>query len=164
MGQRPAQLSGPSCGERARGEAARAGALRENRRAVLEAFGAGLQLGLFYFPPVLRRQVYGALGLAVVVFPDGPAEIEGHFDAEAIRLTKEVEEHALALREAEGKANTTPARGAAEGWERLERELIRVRNEQTLTSSFGTFVRPSVPRAFDREQDGTIVYASHETP
>ena len=120
LGQRPAQLSGPSCGERARGEAARAGALKENRRAVLEAFGAGLQLGLFYFPPVLRRQVYGALGLAVVVFPDGSMEIEGHFDAEAIRLTKELE----------GRANTTPARGA-EGWERLERELIRVRNEQT---------------------------------
>ena len=57
--------------------------------------------------------------------------IEGHFDAEVIRLTKEVEEHALALREAEGMANTTPARGAAEGRERLERELIRARNEQT---------------------------------
>ena len=117
--------------ERARGEAERAGALQENRRAVLEAFGAGLQLGLFYFPPALRRQVYGALGLAVVVFPDGSVEIEGHFDAEAIRLTREVEEHALALREVEGRANATPVRGAAEGWERLEHELIRVRNEQT---------------------------------
>jgi hypothetical protein len=58
--------------ERARGEAARAGALKENRRAVLEAFGAGLQLGLFYFPPVLRRQVYGALGPPMVAFRTAP--------------------------------------------------------------------------------------------
>jgi hypothetical protein len=40
-------------------------------------------------------------------------EIEGHFDAEAIRLTKEVEEHALALREVEGRGLTRRLPGAS---------------------------------------------------
>jgi hypothetical protein len=52
----------------------------------------------------------------VVVAPDGAVELEGHFDAEAIRITREVEHCALALREA-GMANVGPAGGAAEGWQ-----------------------------------------------
>ncbi len=129
--------TGPPRRGPSRGEIERAGALEENRRAVLAAFGSGLQLGLFYFPPSLRRQVYGALGLGALVFPDGSVEVEGHFDAAAIRLTKEVEQHAPALREIEGKVSAAPAANPAEGLEHLERELIRVRDKQTPRPSPG---------------------------
>ena len=103
----------------------------DNRRAILEAYGTGLQLGLHYFPPHLRRQVYGALGITAYVSPDGAIEIEGYFDADVIRLTCELEEYALALREAEGRINGYVARSTEDGWENLERELHRVRDEQT---------------------------------
>jgi hypothetical protein len=109
----------------------------DNRRTILEACGTGLQLGLHYFPPHLRRQVYGALGITAYVSPDGAVEIEGYFDADVIRLTREVEEYALALRKAEGKINGYVAGSTEDGWDHLERELHRVRDEQTPRPSPG---------------------------
>lgn len=149
--------------ERARMDAERASASEANRREILEAYGTGLQLGLLWFPPHLRRQVYDALGLAVLVSPGAPEpglEIEGSFSANIIRLTREVAQYAAALKDAEKRLHKeereAPARGYAttvlepdgttatvrvppgsQRVERLERKLTRVRDEQTPRPSRG---------------------------
>ncbi|HLL39090.1 MAG TPA: hypothetical protein VK357_05405 [Rubrobacteraceae bacterium] len=82
--------------------------LEANRRTILEAYGTGLQLGLMWFPPHLRRQVYLALGLVAWVSPDGLVRIEGSFDAAVVRLTREVEEYARALMEADERTRSAP--------------------------------------------------------
>jgi len=50
--------------------------------------------------------------------------IEGSFDADVVRLTREVEEYARALTEADEKTRCAPL-------DEVERELERVRNTQT---------------------------------
>lgn len=109
---------------RAREAEERAHTLEANRRAILEAYGTGLQLGLMWFPPHLRRQVYLALGLVAWVSPDGLVGIEGYFDADVVRLTREVEEYARALMEADERTRSAPP-------DEVERELERVRDTQT---------------------------------
>jgi DNA invertase Pin-like site-specific DNA recombinase len=98
--------------------------LEANRRAILDAYGTGLQLGLTWFPPHLRRQVYLALGLVAWVSPDGLVGIEGSFDADVVRLTREVEGYARALMEADERTRSAPL-------DEVERELARVRDAQT---------------------------------
>ena len=110
--------------EGARRAAERAHNLEANRRAILEAYGTGLQLGLHWFPPHLRRQVYLALGLVAWVSPEGLVGIEGSFDADVVRLTREVEEYARALMEADERTRSAPL-------DAVERELERVRDTQT---------------------------------
>jgi hypothetical protein len=110
--------------ESARGATERARTLESDRRAILDAYGTGLQLGLYWFPPRLRRQVYLALGLVVWVSPDGVVGIEGSFGADVIRLTREVEEYAAAMMEADEKTREAPL-------DVVERELARVRDAQT---------------------------------
>lgn len=115
--------------ERAREAAKRTRNLEANRRAILEAYGTGLQLGLMWFPPLLRRQVYLALGLVAWVAPDGPVEIEGSFDADVIRLTREVEEYARSLMEVDERTREAPL-------DVVERELARVRDAHTAVPGF----------------------------
>ena len=110
--------------ERARKAAERVRDLEANRRAILGAYGTGLQLGLWWFPPYLRRQVYAALGLVAWVSPDGPVCIEGSFDADVIQLTREVEEYARALMEVDERTRSAPP-------DVVERELSRVRDAHT---------------------------------
>jgi hypothetical protein len=47
------------------------------KRAILEMYGTGLQSGVHWLPPVLRRAVYAALGLRVEVFGDRTVRAEG---------------------------------------------------------------------------------------
>jgi hypothetical protein len=110
--------------ERAREATQRVRDLKANRRVILEAYGMGLQLGLYWFPPHLRNQVYAALGLVGWVSPEGLVSIEGSFDAIVIRLTHEVEEYARALMEVDERVREAPL-------EVVERELARVRDAQT---------------------------------
>ncbi len=98
--------------------------LEANRHAILEAYGTGLQLGLYWFPPHLRRQVYLALGLVAWVSPDGVVGIEGSFDADVMRLTREVEEYARALMEVDERTRNASL-------DAVEQELARVRDAQT---------------------------------
>lgn len=144
--------------ERTREEARHEAARQHNRRAILEAFGTGLQLGVVWFPPELRRQLYDALGLRALVSPDGSVVLEGSFDEATIRLTKEILEYAAALKEAEERLREGEAKSPATGYkvpvtnpdgtpgtprvdaaterlERLERELGRVRREFVLRNA-----------------------------
>jgi hypothetical protein len=74
---------------------------------VLKTFGTGLALGLTWFPPRLRRQVYEALGLRATVHPGGPlgpgygpnVSVEGWLDAGAWRYTEELAEFVRRLAE-----------------------------------------------------------------
>jgi site-specific DNA recombinase len=101
------------------------------KRALLEMFGTGLMVGLYWFPKRLRRQIYGLMGLRVLVHPDGGFEIEGAFDADLMRLSPEVEEYAAGLREIEGRLDEADALGLdathAERVDRIERELAALR-------------------------------------
>jgi hypothetical protein len=110
--------------ERAQAAAESVHNLEANRRAILEAYGTGLQLGLYWFPPHLRSQVYAALGLVAWVSPEGLVSIEGSFDANVIRLTREVEQYAKALMDVDERVRGAPL-------EVVERELARARGTQT---------------------------------
>ena len=83
-----------------------------------------MQLGLYWFPPRLRGQVYATLGLVARVSPEGLVSIEGSFDESAIRLTREVEEYAKALMEVDERVKEASL-------EVVERELVRVRDAHT---------------------------------
>lgn len=124
-------------------------ALREHRQNVLDAFGGGLRLGLEWFPPALRRQLYKALALRVVAGEDGTLALEGDLDRGVLRYTEELAAFVEALREAEerlatdsapeGYTTTIPNPDGSEsvlhvstteaGVERVERELERARGE-----------------------------------
>ena len=81
---------------RARDAGGRLAGLRAHREAVIGMLGAGLALGLMWFPPRLRRQAYEALGLRAMVHPGGPlgpghgpnVTAEGWLDAGAWRYTR----------------------------------------------------------------------------
>lgn len=101
------------------------------KRAVLEMFGSGLMGGVYWFPPRLRRQVYGLLGLRVEIFPDRTLRIEGEFDANLMRLTPEVEEYVAGMREIDERLQRT-GRGdgvtTQEMVDRIELELAALKD------------------------------------
>lgn len=101
------------------------------KRATLEMFGSGLMGGVYWFPPRLRRQVYGLLGLRVEVHADRTLTIEGTFDADLMRLTPEVEEWVEELRRMDERlrerAEVEPPADMQEGIDRLEKELGTLR-------------------------------------
>jgi Recombinase zinc beta ribbon domain len=68
--------------------------LRATKRAMLEAYAMGIQYdGIRYFTPEMRREIYEALRLKVIVAADGTPRIQGIADAQVIRLTRGVEEY-----------------------------------------------------------------------
>ena len=99
------------------------------KRALVGAFATGLKLGLTWMPPQLRREVYGALGLRVIVRPDGGMYAEARVDAAVLRFSCEVERYAEALMDAERRIEAAGPEGKAAGLDRAERELARVRRE-----------------------------------
>ncbi len=122
----------------ARDTGARLEEVRAHWDAVLEMISTGLALGLRWFPPHLRRQVYEALGLRATVHPGGPlgpgygpnVSVEGWLDAGAWRYTEELAEFARELAEVDRRLwerakDDLPA-SVSEGVECLERELGRV--------------------------------------
>lgn len=62
---------------RAHQSVARVRELEERREALLRMFGTGLRLGLYWFPPHLRRGVYELMGLRVVLRAGGQFSVEG---------------------------------------------------------------------------------------
>ena len=90
----------------------------------MRTFGTGLRLGLYWFPPHLRRGVYELIGLKVFLYPDGGYTVEGGLDASAVRYTQEVAEFAERLAEADECTRRAPL-------DEVERELERVREEST---------------------------------
>lgn len=112
-------------------EAARGG--ERTKRALVEAFGTGLRLGITWMPPRLRREIYEALGLRVTVHPDGGMHAEARVDTATLRFSREAERYAMALREADEilqrRASEDPLADSSENLERAERELAWVRQE-----------------------------------
>ena len=98
------------------------------KRAILDMYGTGLQNGVYWFPPVLRRAVYAALGLRVEVFGDRTVRAEGIFDANLMRLIPEVEAYAEGLREIDEGIADAPPEDTRERIDRIERELAALRD------------------------------------
>jgi hypothetical protein len=122
-------------GERAKvaNAASRVEEMERTKRALVEAFGTGLSLGLTWMPPRLRREVYEALGLRLSVDPCGGMYAEAWVDEAAIRFSREIERYARAIQEADRRlrerAREDPPADPSEDLERTERELARVRRE-----------------------------------
>ncbi len=139
---------------RVRDAAGRVGELERTRRALAEAFGTGLTLGLTWMPPRLRREIYEALGLRFTVDASGGMRGEARVDTAVIRFSREVERYARALLEAEKRiADAPPDAGRVDAIEnpdgsvsevyvsptqarveRIERELAQVRRELSSSS------------------------------
>ena len=68
------------------GASSRVEEMEAARHAVLEMWGTGLSLGVYWMPPRLRRQVYGLLGLGVTLDAENTLTLEGRFDADLMRL------------------------------------------------------------------------------
>ena len=117
--------------ERARHAAERAAETERAKRAVLSMFGTGLMLGLHWFPPRLRRHVYGLMALRVAVYPGGDLELEGRFDVDLMKLTPEVEAWVAGLREIDERT-----RGAS--LDAIERELATLRSRMALRAGEAT--------------------------
>lgn len=65
--------------------------MERQRRMLVEIFGTRLHLlGLTWTPPTLRREIYGAVGLRVVVSGDGSMWAEARVDEAAVRYSREV--------------------------------------------------------------------------
>lgn len=122
---------------RARGAEERVREMERQKRMLVEVFGTGLRLGLTWMPPVLRREVYAAVGLRVTVAggPRGKARAggmraEARVDGAALRYSREVEKYARALRQADRRIKEAgPDEDEAAALARVERELARVRRE-----------------------------------
>ncbi len=111
--------------------------LRAHREEVFRMLHTSLALGLMWFPPHLRRQVYEALGLRATIHPGGPpgpgygpnVSVEGWLDAGAWRYTEELAQFARGLAEADQRlqerAKDDPPASVSEGVELLEQELGR---------------------------------------
>ncbi len=101
-------------------------------------YGTGLMTGLHWFPPRLRRQVYGLMALRVLVHPGGVIEIEGRFDADLMRLTPEVEEFTRELRALDERIREAPPEPARKHLDRIERELGALRRRMSLRPAKAT--------------------------
>jgi hypothetical protein len=101
------------------------------KRAALEMFGTGLMSGVAWFPPRLRREIYGLLGLRIEVHADRTLQISGEFDADLMRLalgSPEVEAYVAGLREVEERLGAAPPEeGTQDRIDRIERELAALR-------------------------------------
>jgi site-specific DNA recombinase len=107
--------------------------LKARKRAVLEMYGTGLMCGLEFFPPGLRRLLYGFLGLRVSVRADRTVHVEGDFDANVMRYTREVEEFAQVLKEVDRRIGQAPPEDSQERMDRIERELYALRGHPPST-------------------------------
>ncbi|CAA9441864.1 MAG: hypothetical protein AVDCRST_MAG80-1410 [uncultured Rubrobacteraceae bacterium] len=127
--------------EQMRESAGRVGEMEKAKRAVLEMFGTGLMSGVEWFPPRIRRQVYGLLGLRVTVFADRTLEISGEFDADLMRLalgSPEVEAYVAGLREIDARLGDSEADlDTGDAINRIERELAALRSR--FVSSAATY-------------------------
>jgi hypothetical protein len=73
-----------------------------------------------WMPPQLGREVYEAVDLRVTVDPDGGMRAEARVDEATIRVSREAERYARAIREAErrleGRAHEDPLRSVRRTW------------------------------------------------
>lgn len=118
---------------RIRESARRVGEMERAKRVVLEIFATGLMVGLEWFPPKLRREIYGLLGLRVEVHADRTLEISGEFDADLMRLalgSPEVEAYVAGLRKVEKRLDAAPPEGMQDRIDRIERELAALRTRR----------------------------------
>lgn len=116
--------------ERVRESAGRVGEMERAKRAALEMFGTGLMCGVGWFPPRIRRQVYGLLGLRVTVFADRTLRISGEFDADLMRLalgSPEVEAYVAGLRQIDERLAVASPERTQERVDRIERKLAALR-------------------------------------
>jgi site-specific DNA recombinase len=94
--------------------------LRATKKAMLEAYTAGIAYdGIYSFPAEMRHEIYQALGLKVTVDEDS-LTYELDINANVVRLTREVESYAAEVEAYRGKLRCT---SRADG---EERERARV--------------------------------------
>lgn len=107
--------------------------LEDHKRFVLETFGEGIRLGLYHFPPQLRRQLYELLRLKVTVYPGWEMRIEMDMDAQVMQLTAGLEAYAEGMKEADKRiADQLTGEESAEEMHRVvEAELDRVKRSLT---------------------------------
>lgn len=105
--------------------------LEENKRVILETFGKGLNLGLNYFPARMRRAIYEMLNLRITADSTGIRYIEADISASFVRYTRDVEEYAQRLRDAEKRIEQTMPDGMTtrQQVEHIERELEKIKRE-----------------------------------
>lgn len=103
--------------------------------------------GIYWFPPRLRRQVYGLLELRVEVHADRTLTVSREFDADLMRLTPEVEAWVEGFREIDARlqerAEADPPADMQEGIDRIERELAALTRQTGLRAEDAT--RRSAP-------------------
>jgi hypothetical protein len=88
--------------------------LRTTKKAMLEAYTAGIQHdGIRYFSPEMRREIYESLRLGVTVAADGTARIQGNADANVIRLTHGVEDYGHEVERYRGKLRVSSSKVSA---------------------------------------------------
>lgn len=68
--------------------------LRATKRALLESYASGIEHDRIHcFSPEMRREIYDALQLNVIVAADGTPRFKGVADTQVIRLTRAVEDY-----------------------------------------------------------------------
>jgi hypothetical protein len=120
------------------GASSRVEEMEAARRAVLDMWGTGLSLGVFWMPSRLRRQVYGLLGLGVMLDAENTLTLEGRFDADLMRLTPEVEAWVEGLREIDERLREEVAADKEEALDALEAELAALRSRTALRAGEAT--------------------------
>ncbi len=74
-------------------------------------------------PGRLRREIYDALGLKVEFFADWSLVVKGSFDANVMRLTRDVEEYARLYFEMEERLKEVPYEPPDWRIQRIDREM-----------------------------------------
>lgn len=109
--------------DKLRGSKGRIEVLKEHRRVVLEAFDTGISFGHWCMPGRLRCEIYDALGLKVEFFADGSLVVKGAFDANVMRLTRDVDEYARLFSEMEERLKEVPYEPPDWKIQRIDREM-----------------------------------------
>jgi hypothetical protein len=103
--------------------------LKANRQFILESYGQVLKLGLYWFPPRLRREIYDIMRISVTVSKEG-VHVRGIVNANVVRYSRRVELYIQRLEEINRRLKDYPITDDInEQFERIEQELRKAREE-----------------------------------
>jgi hypothetical protein len=90
--------------------------LRAKKRALLEAYGNGMLLGIYLFTPSMRRAIYEMLQLGIFVSSTG-MRVRSVVDANVVRMTREVEDYAARYLEVQVKGLPYEGGSCVDAWQ-----------------------------------------------
>jgi hypothetical protein len=90
--------------------------LRAKKRALLEAYGNGMLLGIDLFTPSMRRAIYEMLQLNIFVSSTG-MRVQSVVDANVVRMTREVEDYAARYLEVQVKGLPYEGDSFVDAWQ-----------------------------------------------